>query len=79
MKLLPSREAGEALPFNEFTERMKFVEDASASRNEFPVRVEIKPDALKTWCERNNIAVSQLAVSRYATARMVERISANTN
>src|SRR5260370_37170652 len=64
--MLPESErSGELRSYEEFVERVRQMEDDAKRRGAITQRVEIRPEALKVWCEQQNLEINRDSISAY--------------
>ena len=79
LELVPPSESAKALPYKDFVAYLEKLERGVALGGQFPVRVEIKADAVKAWCKDNNQAFCRKSISEYSAIKMMEKIRTGNN
>jgi hypothetical protein len=73
LALVPSQESTNAPPYKDFVSFVETMERRFPSAEQRPHRIELKPDALKTWCESKGESVCAASIQKYMEARAMEQ------
>jgi hypothetical protein len=74
LNLLPAAERENPVTYDDWVKRRDKMEDEAKRRGAIPEAVEIRPDALKIWCEKQGIDISRESIRAYAMTMLGERI-----
>jgi hypothetical protein len=73
-KLLPPEESATALPYSEVAAFFEKLDRTFPPGSPGPVRVEVKPAAVKAWCEANGQPVCRASIVQYVESKSKEKL-----